>query len=83
MTRRDWIEKIRIFKETSERYHAVSHDQENPDDPLVIEYISLLSELVANRSLFSAEDQAFIKSENLANRLRQFKVISLKYETFL
>ena len=84
MTRRDWTEKLRLFKESSQRYHAALNDQENPEHiPVIDEYNLLLSELVANLTLFGAEDQAFIKGENLAERLRQFKVISLKYETFL
>ena len=51
--------------------------------PVIDEYNSLLCKLVANFGLFNAEDQAFIEREKLAERLRQFRVINLKYDTFL
>ena len=61
MTRRDWQDKLRLFKENSERYHAASQERENPENIAVIDsYNSLLSELVANLSLFTDDDQAFI-----------------------
>ena len=84
MTRKDWNEKLRLFKESSQRYHAVSNDRDNPDNhPVIDEYNSLLSELVVNLTLFNADDQSFIVKANLAEKLHQFKVISVKYDTFL
>ena len=84
MTRRDWTEKLRLFKESSQRYHAVLDDQENPENqPVIDEFNSLLTELVANLGLFSAEDQAFIEKAKLNEKLRRFREISFKYDTFL
>ena len=69
MTRRDWIQKLCQFKENSERYHAALQESENPENLAVIEsFHSLLSELVANISLFNAEDQAFIVKAKLAEK---------------
>ena len=84
MTRKDWIEKLRLFKETGERYHAASQEREKPESLAVIEsFHTLLVELVANLGLFSAEDQAFIVKANLDDKLRRFREISVKYDTFL
>ena len=84
MTRRDWQEKLRLLKESSERYHAALQERGNPENLAVIdEYNSLLSELSANLSLFNVDDQAFIVKAKLPEKLRQFKEISIKYNTFL
>ena len=84
MTRRDWLEKLRVFKETKEKFPAALQEREIPENIAVIDsFHSLLSELVANPSLFNGDDQAFIVQTNLAEKLRQFKEISIKYDTFL
>ena len=84
MTRRDWIEKLCVLKETSNRYQACLQEREKPENIAVIDsFHSLLTELVANLSLFNADDQAFIVEVNLAEKLRQFKEISIKYDSFL
>ena len=84
MTRRDWQDKYRLFKEISERYHAALQERESPENIAVIEeYNSLLSELSVNLSLFSNDDQAFLVEAKLAEKLRQFKEISIKYDIFL
>ena len=59
-------------------------EREKPENLAVIEsFKSLLSELVTNLGLFSDDDQAFVVKANLAEKLRQFKEISIKYDTFL
>ena len=84
MTRRDWTEKLRLFKDSSQRYHAALEERENPENLAVIEsFHTLLVELVANLGLFNAEDQAFIVKANLEDKLRRFREISVKYDTFL
>ena len=84
MTRRDWQDKLRQFIELSDGYHAALQEREKPENIAVIdEFNSLLSELVANLSLFNHDDQAFIVNVKLAEKLRQFKEISIKYDTFL
>ena len=84
MTRRDWQDKLRLLKELSNGYHAALQERGNPENLAVIdEYNLFLSELSVNLSLFSAEDQAFIQGAHLAEKLRQFKEISIKYDIFL
>ena len=84
MTRRDWQDKLRQFKELSDGYHAALQEREKPKNIAVIDsFNSLLTELVASLSLFSDDDQAFIVKTNLGDKLRQFKEISIKYDTFL
>ena len=84
MTRRDWIERLRLFRELSGNFHAALQERENPENLAVTEsFHSLLVELVVNLSLFSDDDQDFTVKVNLAEKLRQCKEISMKYDTFL